>query len=109
MNHKAEILKTRFTKSIINSKVSNVNITIILEKKSCKLYYKSNDQQTWYKVFFLINIYILLELENGAEILKITKMFDSSVFFSTSKAAVFMCAVTVCMMHIRHGWYIPAS
>lgn len=31
MNHKAEILKTRFTKSIINSKVSHVNITIILK------------------------------------------------------------------------------
>lgn len=33
MNHKAEILKTRFTKSIINSKVSHINVTILLKKK----------------------------------------------------------------------------
>lgn len=48
-------------------------------------------------------IYILLELENGTEILKIKKMFDSPVSFSASEAAVFMCAVTVCMMYIGHG------
>ncbi|NXJ46858.1 RRP44 exonuclease, partial [Spizaetus tyrannus] len=40
MNHKAEILKTRFTKSIINSKVSH--IYIILLKKSWTPFYKNN-------------------------------------------------------------------
>lgn len=30
-------------------------------------------------------------------------MFDSSVFFSASKAEVFMYAVTMCMMHVGHG------
>lgn len=46
-------------------------------------------------------IYISLELENGAEILKKKKMFDSSVFFSVSEAEV--CAVTACMMRIGRG------
>jgi len=45
MNHKAEILKTRFTKSIINSKVSHVN-SIILLKESWGPFYRNNDHQT---------------------------------------------------------------
>lgn len=55
------------------------------------------------KVFFLINDLYFLELENAIEILKIKKMFDSSVFFSASKAEVFMYAVTMCTMHIGHS------
>lgn len=55
MNHKAEILKTRFTKSIINSKVSHVNITIILEKKAVNCIMKTMINRLDNKVFFLIN------------------------------------------------------